>query len=197
MPEVMVQMASDSDIKEKRLGDRLDGVVKKSVREVVAESLHGRMRSLVSKMQNQWAFEEKWEYKIVQLEQGSKDGTISWAECPNQEECPRRLGETVVYQSGEGGQDCHERVRDTEFHRRSFESGDCQLERKTESAASTVATSSGGGASTVNHAAPGAPEAFVPSRVKTERAESMEEHPRDGNHRRRSQDSNSSGNDYG
>ena len=34
--EVTVQVASDSEMREKRLADRLDGVVKKSVNEVVA-----------------------------------------------------------------------------------------------------------------------------------------------------------------
>ena len=60
--EVTVQMASDSDMREKRLADRLDSVVKKSVNEVVAgisESLHGRMTSLEAKKQNLWETFEK------------------------------------------------------------------------------------------------------------------------------------------
>ena len=58
----------------------LDDVVKKSVNEVVAvisQSLNGRMTNLEAKMQKQWeTFKQKWEDETVQLEPGSKEGTI-------------------------------------------------------------------------------------------------------------------------
>ena len=71
------RLASDSDMKGRRMVERLDDVVKE-----ISESMNGRMTNLEAKMQKQWEmFAKKWEDKIVQLEPGSKEGTITMAEC--------------------------------------------------------------------------------------------------------------------
>ena len=74
--EVMAPMASDSDMREKRLADGFKDVLKKSVNEVAAEiseSLRGRMTSLDAKLQNQWeTFEKTGEDKIVSWSQVPK-----------------------------------------------------------------------------------------------------------------------------
>ena len=57
------RLASDSDMKENCTADRLEDVVNKSVKEVVAEiskSLHGRMTKLEAKARSGWeTFEKK------------------------------------------------------------------------------------------------------------------------------------------
>ena len=43
----------------------------------ISESLNGRMTNLEAKMQSQWeTFEQKWEDETVQLEAGSKEGSV-------------------------------------------------------------------------------------------------------------------------
>ena len=82
--EMMEAMVGDSDMREKRMTDHPDGVLKKSLSDAVkemGESLTGRVTLWESKMQQQLVdFEKKWEYKIVQVEPGSVEGTISAAE---------------------------------------------------------------------------------------------------------------------
>ena len=62
------------EVREQRLTDHLDGSVKKSVTEAVAElivQLHGRMTHLRSSLQNQLKmFEKKWENKMFSWSRG-------------------------------------------------------------------------------------------------------------------------------
>ena len=70
------RLASDSDMWDERMVERLDDVVKG-----IFEFVHGRTTNLEAKLQRQWeAFEQKWEDKIVQLKPGSKEGSVSLAE---------------------------------------------------------------------------------------------------------------------
>ena len=88
----------------------------------------------------------------MQLELGSVDGTISLAE--HRIRLSVQGDMDMVWQIGEGGQDC---ARDTEFDRQAVESEVVNVkERKMESAASTMATSSGGGGSTIGYRTLGA-----------------------------------------
>ena len=80
----MARMATSVDMRDKRMVERLDDVVKE-----ISESPNGRMTNLEAKMQHQWeAFYQKWEDKIVQLKPGSKRVYDCYARLPYSGECP-------------------------------------------------------------------------------------------------------------
>ena len=107
----MAQMAGDSDMREKRLVDHLDGSLKKSMTEVMAEltdRLHGKMTNSESMMQHQWeVFEKEVGEKIVQLEPRSVDGTIFAIEY--------RIRMSVQTDMDKKWSDRNEQERDIEF----------------------------------------------------------------------------------
>ena len=143
------RLASDSDMRDRRVVERLDDVVK---------------------MQNQWEmFDKKWENKIVQLQPRSKEGTITMAVHPIQKNVQAEL-EMLCTDRMENEDKIMKNKHETLNSQ--VEGLSQQIvnlkERIRGSAASTVAASSGSGMNTSNFAAHVMPSAFTPTRVELE-----------------------------
>ena len=114
------RLASDVDQRDKCIVDSLDFVVKG-----ISESLDGRMTNLKGRTQHQReTFERKWEDKIVQLEPGSKEGTISLAEHRIRTSVQTEMEKTWMERMEKEDKINTNKVRDSELTSRTTESGD-------------------------------------------------------------------------
>ena len=112
-------------------------------------------------------FEKKWENRIEQLEPGSKDGVISLAEFRIWTEVQKNVDKNWKDRMENEDKITNGKIESLHSMVNRLEQEMTTLKGKRSiSAASTVATSSGSGGSHVSAGIPGGPSVWLPSRIE-------------------------------